>query len=209
MILLNKYPFKSVRESVQIILFCFVSGFIASCDTSSPCWDEIVFPDPLASPYVLPFPVGTSSELFQAYCNKKGHRGRLAYDFKLATGDPITASRAGKVVVAIQKYRDDDHTPGNNNRVAIRHADSTIAWYAHLQQNSVAVQVGAIIQPGDTLGLCGLSGRSGRVPHLHFEVFKTDLYDYADAIPVSFSNLSGELDARGMLIPGETYLARP
>lgn len=195
-----------LNKILWIIPFILV---LLSCNLGSKCHDRIVFPPQETSPYVLPYPVGTSSEIFQAYCNKKGHRGRLAYDFMFPIGAPITASRGGKVVVSIEKYRDDDHTPGHNNRVAIRHADSTIAWYAHLQRNSVVVEAGDVVQAGDTLGLCGLSGRSGKVPHLHFEVFKTDLYDYDDAVPISFRNFSGTAYGSGMLIPGNAYLALP
>lgn len=196
-----------MKRQLSSILLLFLTNLVLSCDPGSACHDTIIFPDSKSSPYLLPYPLGTSSEVFQAYCNKKGHRGRLAYDFALPMGAPITAARGGEVIVAIQNHRDDDHTPGHNNRVVIRHADSTLAWYAHLEHQSVHVEVGESVLAGDTLGLCGLSGRSGKIPHLHFEVFKTDLYEYDDAIPVSFRNLSGELDERGMLIPGNTYLA--
>lgn len=191
----------------QSLMLIIVLSLFSSCEFSTVCDDNLIFPDPETSDYVLLYPVGTSSELFQAYCNKRGHRGRLAYDFKFPFGATITAARAGKVIVAIGTYRDNDHTPGHNNRVVIRHSDSTLAWYAHLEQHSVGVEVGEMIEVGDTLGLCGLSGRSGKVPHLHFEVFKTNLYDYDDADPISFRNVSGEVDEKGMLIPGKTYLA--
>ena len=60
---------------------------------------------------------------------------------------------------------------------------------------------------GDLVGLCGTSGRSGNIPHLHFEVFSKTKYDYSDAIPISFNNLKGKLDQRGTLIRNEKYEA--
>lgn len=175
-----------------------------ACD---PVFKDIQFPDPETSPYVLPYPVGVSCRLFQSYNNHRGHKNRLAYDFSMPVGSPITAARSGVVVVVENDFRDNDHTPGHNNRVVIRHADSTLAWYAHLKQGSVLVQVADSIRTGQQLGSCGLSGRSGGISHLHFEVFRRQLYKYSDAIPISFRNLSGEVDSRGMLIHAKVYEA--
>lgn len=186
-----------------ILLFMFS---LSGCD---PVFKDISFPPAASSPYVLPYPVDFSCRIFQAYSNNRGHKNRLAYDFSMPLGSPITASRRGKVIRVENDFRDNDHTPGHNNRVVIRHIDSTLAWYAHLQQNSVLVQVGDSVQVKQELGQCGLSGRSGGIPHLHFEVFQRRLYDYGDAIPISFRNVSGQLDTTGMLIVGREYKALP
>jgi len=61
--------------------------------------------------------------------------------------------------------------------------------FDQLKEQSVCVSVGDTIDYGEIIGLCGTSGRSGNVPHLHFEVFDKIKYDYADAIPISFNNL--------------------
>lgn len=191
---------------IVVSLGCLLIG---SCENHSACMDNIIFPDPQTSEYVLPYPVGSTAKIFQSYCNRDGHRGRLAYDFSLLLGAPITASRAGIVQAIENNFEDNDHTPGHNNRVVIRHSDSTLAWYAHLQRHSVTVDLKDNVIAGDTLGFCGLSGRSGAVPHLHFEVFNRQLYNYSDAIPISFRNVEGIVDSSGMLIVGASYMAGP
>jgi murein DD-endopeptidase MepM/ murein hydrolase activator NlpD len=191
-----------MNGNIRIILFIVFA--IPAC--SSIC-DDIMIPDQQTTPYVLPFPVNASHGLFQGYCFGWGHRQRLAYDFYLPFGDTITAARPGIVCEVHNKYADNDHQPGHNNRVVIRHRDGTMAWYAHLQKGSATVSVGDSVTWGSIIGLCGTSGRSGKVPHLHFEVFKSRKYDNNDAMPVSFYNIDGPLNARGGLIEEMTYTA--
>ena len=63
-----------------------------------PCLERAVFGDPAESPYVLPYPVGRSYRLAQAYCYPRGgHRNQLAYDFDMPIGEPVVAARAGVV----------------------------------------------------------------------------------------------------------------
>jgi murein DD-endopeptidase MepM/ murein hydrolase activator NlpD len=177
-----------------------------SCE--SQC-DDAVFPGPSLSPYVLPYPVGRTYRLFQSCCNHMGHRGRFAYDFEMLMGDTITAARPGIVIGVERDYRDLDRTAGHNNRVLIRHDDSTIAFYAHFRQRMVCVSIGDTVGYGDALGLCGTSGRSGGVPHIHLEVFRRVAYDFTDAVPLSFRNLDGEVTQNGKLIRGRRYTALP
>ncbi len=193
-----------MKISTKIRIF-FLLIFIG-CD---PVFRDIQFPDPKTSPYVLPFPVGETHDIFQSYNNKQGHKNRLAYDFSMPLGSPITASRGGIVIAIENNYKDSDRKPGHNNRVVIQHSDSTLAWYAHLQKGSVTVTRHDTVKIGQLLGLCGLSGRSGGVPHLHFEVFRSLLYHYGDALPVSFRNLSGLADSIGMLLRGRKYTSLP
>ena len=122
-------------------------------------------------------------------------------------GAEIINSRRGVVIEIQEDFEDDDNRAGHNNRVVIQHKDDSIAWYGHLKKQSVCVSLGDTVDYGELIGLCGTSGRSGNVPHLHFEVFRKIKYDYEDAIPISFNNLSGTIDEKGALIKNEKYEA--
>jgi len=146
----------------------------------------------------------------QTYCYSwGGHKGRIALDFKMPMGAEIIAAREGRVIEIKTKFKDGDDQPGHNNRVLIRHEDRSIAWYAHLQHESIVVEVGDTVEQGQPIGGCGNTGRTGGLPHLHFEVFKRTPYQYSDAIPVSFRNARSPLDERGGLVSGEYYAAMP
>jgi len=58
---------------------------------------------------------------------------------------------------------------------------------------------------GQLLGRCGTSGTY--LPHLHFGVSETQVYDQSQSRAVSFSNAQGPLDSRGGLAEGTTYTA--
>jgi len=186
--ILSKLGFNITHLKNRLLLVLILSLGIVNCN--SPC-AELTFQAPENSPYILPYPIGQVCELSQSYCSPWGHKNRLAYDIKMDIGQVITASRPGVVIETKNAFPDTDHQPGHNNRVVIKHVDGSLAWYAHLQQKNVYVNVGETLSYGDTLGKCGQSGRSGAIPHLHFEVFAARLYDYTDALPVSFSNIEG------------------
>ena len=66
-----------------------------------------MFGEPTQSPYQLPFLPGRSFTMFQGYCPpdpRWGHNGWLAYDFDLAIGDQIVASREGTVTFVEQRW---------------------------------------------------------------------------------------------------------
>ncbi len=202
----NSTPRYTRYHALAAIAVAVLAVGPVSC--SSQC-DNAKFPDPVSSPYVLPYPVGRTYTLFQSCCNYMGHSGRFAYDFEMLMGDTVTAARPGVVVAVETKYRDLDRTPGHNNRVLLRHDDSTIAFYAHFRQESVFVSIGDTVAYGQPLGLCGMSGRSGGVPHVHIEVFRRVAYSFRDAVPLSFRNLEGEIAVNGKLIRGRRYTALP
>ncbi len=188
----------------RVLAGVFLVTLMFSCNYR--CQD-LVIPDRRLALWILPYPPGRSFELFLGYCSPSGHTNRIAYDFRMPFGEAITCARPGRVIEIFDSYRDDDNLAGHNNRVLIQHCDGSIAWYAHLQYFSVDLAVGDSEEYGERIGLCGTSGRSGKVPHLHFEVFRENKYDYSDAIPVSFRNLKGQLDNRGALVPGRYYEA--
>ena len=54
----------------------------------------------------------------------------------------------------------------------IEHPDGTVAFYAHLMQESVVVGVGQQVARGELIALSGNSGATGGLPHLHFGVYQ-------------------------------------
>jgi len=184
---------------------------IVPTPTLSACMARASFGDPAESPYVLPYPVGKSYRVSQSYCFPEGgHRNQLAYDFRMPIGDDVTAARAG----VVRDLRDE--TPdrgalednGLHNYVLIEHADGTTAFYAHLKQYGIVVQVGEYVEIGQWIADSGNSGLTVH-PHLHFGVYAS--YPVVDGrdVPVNFRNTEGRLDARGGLIEWVFYRALP
>jgi murein DD-endopeptidase MepM/ murein hydrolase activator NlpD len=58
---------------------------------------------------------------------------------------------------------------GLGNAVVIDHGEGWRTIYGHMQRGSVTVAVGQNVEPGQKLGLIGLSGLT-EFPHVHFEV---------------------------------------
>ncbi len=91
-------------------------------------------------------------------------------------GMPIVAAADGVVIGAVDGQRDvavgeplpeGDHPAGN--RVAIRHDDGSVTWYAHMQRGSVeGALLGTRITAGTVLGRLGNSGNTD-APHLHVQ----------------------------------------
>ena len=123
-------------------------------------------------------------------------------------GDPITATRAGRVTNTANDFPDDgDAANAGGNSVWILHSDGTVAAYFHMSQGSVMVTVGQDVVAGDLLGLAGNSGASSG-PHLHFQVFATNTsFNNEDAVPITFSNATGQTGSNGGLLEGVAYTA--
>lgn len=92
--------------------------------------------------------------------------GRLSMhkgvDFAAKAGSDVVAVAAGVVTWSGRKN-------GYGNMVEIGHADGYVTLYAHNQRN--LVQVGDLVQRGQTIATVGRSGRSTGY-HVHFEVSK-------------------------------------
>jgi murein DD-endopeptidase MepM/ murein hydrolase activator NlpD len=126
--------------------------------------------------YRLPWAAGSSFMFTQV------HGGRITTHFTTATlhavdiampqGAPVLAARAG-IVEALQADHgaSEDEAPltYEGNFVRVRHADGTVATYAHLKHRGVTVAVGEAIEVGQLLGVSGASG-DVLEPHLHFVV---------------------------------------
>lgn len=89
------------------------------------------------------------------------HRG---VDFAAKPGSDVVAVAAGVVTFSGRKS-------GYGNTVEISHADGYVTLYAHNQSN--LVQIGDLVQRGQTIARVGRSGRASGY-HVHFEVSKND-----------------------------------
>ena len=176
------------------------------------CMERAVFGEPSQSPYILPYPVGSSYRLMQGYCYPKGgHRNQLAYDFETPVGTQVIAACSGLVMQVRSDLPDDGKQPqsGQHNHVMIKHSDGTVAFYAHLKQNSIIVKVGDYVSQGQPIAQSGNSGNTQGLPHLHFGVYESWPAKEGFDIAVNFRNAEGTLDQRKGLRPGGYFKALP
>lgn len=134
----------------------------------------------------------------QGFSGPHTHRGawRHALDFIVLRGGSSFTNRGGRLedfhcynlpVLSpaygqVWRIVNDvpDNAPGNinvaanwGNCVVIRLQDGKFVLLAHLRPQSITVQPGAWIKPGDVIGRCGNSGRSPQ-PHLHLHLQASD-----------------------------------
>ena len=91
----------------------------------------------------------------------RAHKG---VDFRAATGTPIPAAGAGRVVAR-------GFNRGHGNYVKIRHNGTYETLYAHMSRFAKGVNVGTNVKQGQTIGYVGSTGLSTG-PHLHYEIIK-------------------------------------
>lgn len=179
--------------------------------TLSPCTARASFGDPAESPYILPFPVGKSYRVTQSYCEPDGgHANQLAYDFRMPVGYDVIAARSGVVLGFIDHYPDGIDDPViEHNYILIQHEDGSVAFYAHLEQDSIQLHVGDHVVQGQPIAKSGNSGMTGGLPHLHFGVYQFYPLQEGYDLAVNFRNAEGLLDSRGGLIKELWYKALP
>ena len=85
-------------------------------------------------------------------------------DLTAATGTPILATNRGRVVLAKNLFF-------SGNAVFLDHGQGIHSVYAHL--SDIKVDVGAIVERGDVVGLAGATGRVTG-PHLHWGIRAQD-----------------------------------
>ena len=186
-----------------------------SKDRLSSC-EGTTYPDWQSSAYVLPFPVGKRYLLAQGNCSDPDQHWHwdshteaspwlFAYDFEMAIGSIITASREGEVVYVRSHFTDDDKDLEEANVVIVRHQDSSYAAYGHLTHQGALVSLGQMVRPGDTLGISGNSGLS-YIPHLHFQVSPCLNGEECGSLPITFRNTSP--NPKGLEM-GKFYRASP
>lgn len=123
-----------------------------------------------ATGYRLPFEPGLEVPIHQGWLSTYSHNGRAAYayDFGLHEGTPILAAAGGVVSYA----HDGELACGGaellrlTNYVTIDHPDGSATHYGHLA--GVDVEVGDVVGAGQQIGLSGMTGFTGCMPHLHF-----------------------------------------
>jgi murein DD-endopeptidase MepM/ murein hydrolase activator NlpD len=81
-------------------------------------------------------------------------------DYPAPIGTPVTVAAAGRVVFS-------DVLEIRGEYVLVDHGAGLFSGYAHLSERMV--EIGDVLQQGDTIGLVGNTGRS-LGPHLHWEV---------------------------------------
>jgi hypothetical protein len=219
---MNKLIYRQLPQVAFLIAFLLVGG----CDSGGPspeqtfisCDNRANFAAPELSKYILPFPVGETSEILQAYCTTGSHSDQLAYDLIRPFGSDVSAVRGGEVKNAVSHHP--DQTEDNvHNHVLIVHDDGTTAFYAHLQQDSILVSVGDFVNAGQLIGSNGSSGTPtacdthilnpprDQCAILHFGVYATYPPEEGNDIAVNFRNADGMLNSSDGLLRGQTYIA--
>lgn len=86
-------------------------------------------------------------------------------DLPGSTGDPVYPILPGEVVETDQW---DGQSTGAGNAITVKHADTLVSSYLHL--NTIDVQVGQYVDLDDVIGTVGDTGAS--YPHLHLGYFE-------------------------------------
>ncbi|MEP6634914.1 MAG: M23 family metallopeptidase [Luteimonas sp.] len=96
------------------------------------------------------------------------------------------------------KYYAPEHPNGGDvgNYVTIDHGNGEFSMIAHFQPGSVLVKVGQHVVQGQPLGRLGSSG-DATGPHVHYQLQDAPDWEYADALPVRFENVSEQFLVRG------------
>lgn len=89
-------------------------------------------------------------------------------------GEPVLAVADGVVTEAVDGLPDMPigdlgAKEAAGNHVIVRHGPDRHSLVAHLQRGSTRVKAGDTVKVGQTLGLCGNSGRTSE-PHIHFHL---------------------------------------
>ncbi|MCK4574987.1 M23 family metallopeptidase [candidate division WOR-3 bacterium] len=175
-----------IQLKVMILLSVIFLG-IFNCKKDN---NNITNPKVSDAKYVLPYPVGEKYLCSQSFGGNISHQGVFYYsvDFNMPKESIITAARKGSVIFFQENFYDYDIGTEKSNVVIIQHEDSTYARYAHLTHNGALVELGQVVIPGDTLGLCGKSGAISY--HLHFDVTEDCPQTNCQTIPFKFKNCS-------------------
>ncbi len=159
--------------TMRALLCIGVLLFISSCGVQHRFASKQEYDKDSSYVYSLPYPQGTSHLLLQGYNSRFSHKKRLALDFKMKKGSPVTAARAGVVVRVEENFTGGGISKkylGRANQVVIRHDDGSQAYYGHLQYNGVLVNTGDTVKQGSVIAKSGSTGYSA-TPHLHFIVW--------------------------------------
>jgi murein DD-endopeptidase MepM/ murein hydrolase activator NlpD len=123
--------------------------------TSPALWSGL-FRLPLGGNAVVTAPFGQR----RAYNDGPVSSAHGGVDFRAPTGTPVLAPAAGRVVLA-------SRLQVRGNAVVLDHGLGVYTLYAHL--SAFRVQPGALVKPGQVIGLSGNTGLSTGA-HLHWEL---------------------------------------
>ena len=128
---------------------------------------SVVTPEWLGDgPFALPHDAPSWSNFGQRRLNNNVLQSlHTGLDIRVPFGEPIRASNAGRVVMASDLYY-------GGKTVIIDHGLGVFSSYGHM--SGLLVKRGEAVRKGQTVGLCGTTGRSTG-PHLHwsFKVLET------------------------------------
>ena len=128
---------------------------------------SVVTPEWLGEgPFAAPHDAATWENFGQRRLNNSVLQSlHTGLDIRVPFGEPIRASNAGAVVMASSLYF-------GGKTVIIDHGLGVFSTYGHMSE--LLVKRGETVKKGQTVGLCGSTGRSTG-PHLHwsFKIFDT------------------------------------
>jgi murein DD-endopeptidase MepM/ murein hydrolase activator NlpD len=146
-------------------------------------------------PYRVPFAVGESFTVTQAYPTRITHvtpDSAYAVDFALPDGTPVYAAREGTVINVRHDSFRGAPLPAmldQANLIEILHDDGTIGVYGHLHWDSIRVHIGQHVARGEYIADSGNTGFTTG-PHLHFAVWR-NAGGVDVSIPVQFAGSGG------------------
>ena len=120
-----------------------------------------------------------------------------------ATADGIIArcsgslpdDEIGKSTFDFRKVFEDPYTLMGNH-VILDHGNGEISSYSHLQGASLEVRQGERVRQGQMLGRVGLSGDTGDVVHLHYQLVDSHEFFSAEGLPCYFHQFLRVLGSR-------------
>jgi len=128
---------------------------------------SVVTPEWLGDgPFVLPHEAPSWSNFGQRRLNNNVLQSlHTGLDLRVPFGEPIKATNAGRVALASDLYL-------GGKTVIIDHGLGVFSSYGHMSK--LLVKRGEALKKGQSIGLCGTTGRSTG-PHLHwsFKIFDT------------------------------------
>jgi len=121
---------------------------------------SVVTPEWLGDgPFALPHDAPSWSNFGQRRLNNNVLQSlHTGLDIRVPFGEPIRASNAGRVVMASDLYY-------GGKTVIVDHGLGVFSSYGHM--SGLLVKRGEAVRKGQTVGLCGTTGRSTG-PHLHW-----------------------------------------
>lgn len=134
-------------------------------------------------------------------------------------GEPVLAPASGKVVAVRDGDRDnrpgvlpDDFEHPWGNHVGIALEGQTHLVVAHLQKDSISVEVGDEIDAGTPIAKCGNSGQTSE-PHIHIHHQRQNPAEWppglAEGLPLYFRDHEGNRMPSGGIEVGEGDVLKP